>query len=661
MNNPEVDHLVSEGLAAHGAGRAENALTLFRQAQAVAPDNGMVQGLCGAVLLQLGRLDEARKEIFEAVDKSPQDGGLRVHRGAYHLRVGDIASAHADYETAVRLSPELAEAWSGLGGVNIKQGLYREASEQYAKALELNPSNFAIAMRLAQTRAVIGEYAGALSALDKAESLRPGAREVAAIRARVHFARRDWTALEAAARDQLSSNPQDINAKRYLAAAYFETGRYGAAQSLYKETLAGESRTADALQYYVELSMHASKFDEADEALDAAEALQADNPATHAARVLLRIYQGRLDDAEESCRKCLELNPAYTEVYPYLSVLRKGKLTDDEAQILRETVENEGAELDGRAKASFVLAHHLDATDDAPNAFLEYTRANRLSEERNKRDGFEFDAAGADNWITHIIKTFGGAPAERSERGDGPTPIFLVGLPRCGSTLVESVLSAHSKVAAGGERPQLPPIFNEWVRGNGGDGALSEKDKAAYREAYLAEAPDGAAFFTDKNLLNVEAVGLIAQLFPEAPIINVRRSPMECGLGIYRQDFLKFWTYTTSLKNIGVRYGHYAQLVRHWEGAYDDRFLTLQYEQFTDDFESEARRLIDFCKLDWEDACLDFQNAERVAATISATQVREPVVRRSSRAERYDKFLGPLRDALTKESVDLATGALVVH
>jgi hypothetical protein len=181
-----------------------------------------------------------------------------------------------------------------------------------------------------------------------------------------------------------------------------------------------------------------------------------------------------------------------------------------------------------------------------------------------------------------------------------------------------------------------------------------------WRESYWREAPDprGAAFITDKNPWNFDAIGLIAELFPEARIIHVRRNPVETGISIFRNEFAKFQPFTNRLEDIGHYYGEYARLMAHWEHVMGDRFTTVQYEDFMGQFDVAGPALLAACGLDWEESCREYWRNSRVISTMSTLQARRPLARPANRADSYAAHLLPLVENLKASAVDLATGAL---
>lgn len=572
------------------------------------------------------------------------------------MSTSEIAAA----EVIVRANPGRAEDWVRLGEALQAAGRLKQAAEAFDRALALNGRNLPLARRLARLLLDMKDLTGARHVLVYAEQVNPRDLAVAEMMIEAAGALGDWTVVARQAEKVVAAQPGNRDAWRALADARSQLGLFPAARKAFERIIAGPSPKAEDLAYFARILVNAGDFSRAERTLIEAEAATPDDPSILAARAQLLIYQGRAKEAEDYCLRALKADPSNTEALPHLSALRRGRLSAAEEAPLKILSRSESIAPARRATASYLLAHSFDARGEIDAAFAEYVYANGLSAHAAQREGYSFDAAGADAWTAHIIKTFKGLPAGLEAEDGAPAPIFIVGLPRSGSTLLESVLNAHSEVTAAGEAPMAPPMTGRWIKARGIDntGVLTKDERRQFAASYMAAAPGGARRFTDKNLLNIEGVGVLAQVFPAAKFVNIRRAPLECGLGIYRQDFLKFWTYATSLEDIGRRYGQYARLVAHWEKFYADRFLTVQYETFTDNFEEEARRLIAFCGLDWEAACLDFQSAERIAATISAAQVREPVKKRAGRAEAYAKYLGPLRASLDKAGVDLETGAL---
>jgi hypothetical protein len=254
----------------------------------------------------------------------------------------------------------------------------------------------------------------------------------------------------------------------------------------------------------------------------------------------------------------------------------------------------------------------------------------------------------------------------RTEKSEPSTPIFIVGMPRSGTTLLENALAAHPDAAGAGEVPALPFLLSELLTAlanTRGPAKISPEFIAAARGTYFRQSAEFAgragAYVVDKQPTNFESVGLIRVLFPDAPIIHIRRNPMDTGLSIFRRNFTWQWPFAFDLASIGHFYGQYARLMAHWERGYAGAVAFVQYEDLVDNFEGELRRLLDFCGLPWSEKCLDYQDAERAVHTFSAVQVRKGASKsHRGSAGPYESHLQPLADALLSAGVDPVTGAL---
>lgn len=593
--------------------------------------------------MEAGRAGEAEGPILKAIEKKPDHPGYKLNLAELRFRIGDPEGGVAELKRINAAHPKYAPAFARLGRAFVERRQLAAAAEALDAALRLAPADHATAVLLARAFAAQENYGAACDVLDHAEKLRPDDPETLKLRLKIAERQRDFATLQAIAR-------------RFSA-----IGRYGDALTALDRVLAIEPKDAELLAQYASTAINALEYDKAEKALDEAEALSPNHARMLAAKALLLIYQGRKREAEAYCLKCIAADPDNVGAYQRLSLLRQGRLSDSEEQVVARWSRRADFATASRASAAFVLAQSLEVRGETERAFAEYERANALAAERNRGEQIRYDFEGHAAWTDAIISVFRKEPAESFD-DPGPHPIFIVGLPRCGSTLIESVIAAHSRVEAGGEMPMMPDIFNSWLQANRRAGAirLPAAERAALAAAYRRGAP--LAFtkerFTDKNLLNLEAAGFIAEIFPKAVVINVRRNPVENGFAIWRQDLAKFWSYKTNFEDIARRYGLYARLTDHFERSYPTRFHTIQYEDFARNFDEEARRLIALLDLPWEDRCADFHKARAVASTMSAIQVRDGVRPREDRAATFGTRLDPLRKALEAAGVELKKGAL---
>ncbi|MFO1394375.1 MAG: sulfotransferase [Steroidobacteraceae bacterium] len=476
-------------------------------------------------------------------------------------------------------------------------------------------------------------------------------------------AQRDWRALAGAAGTWLRFRPDGLRAAEAQARAAWETGLLHEAIELYERVMALGGRHANRLATFGRLCLNALEFERAGRAFDECESLDRDNAHMLAAKAGLLAFEGRFAEAEAYCRRCLARNPGDVAAYRLLGQLQDGRLAPEERAVLAGMLERPGVRVEHRITAAFALGDSLDAEGDIDAAFAAYGRAQAFARARGREEHLEYQPERTELEFDELVRLFASGPLEVPPlTGDVARlrPIFIIGMPRSGTTLVEGVLGAHTRVRACGERMVMRQVKREYLALVAASSPLTAELRTNFVRACTDQLPDlGAAdHYTDKNPWNFDAVGLILTLFPDAHVVHVRRNPIETGLSIYCHEFTKFQPFTQRLDHIGHYYGQYARLMSHWERVAGDRMTTIQYEAFAADLDRTAPALLRACGLEWEDGCRTFQRSGNVIATLSAIQVRRPVSPRSGRVRRYERHLGPLVEALEAAGVDLETGAV---
>jgi tetratricopeptide (TPR) repeat protein len=363
---------------------------------------------------------------------------------------------------------------------------------------------------------------------------------------------------------------------------------------------------------------------------------------------------GRSVEATGAFRRAIALAPAHGEAWWRLAELRAGTFTAADEAALRKALATAGLDILSRVHLHYALARAREDQGDAAEAFALYEAGARLNRSRLPYDAAETTARrrGQEALFTKAFfhaRVGGGAP--------DPAPIFIVGLPRCGSTLVEQILASHSAVEGTSELSYLPMIARAIAGGAAGTdpalpvAALSTADRGAFGEAYLARAAAhrriGRPRFIDKNLGNFQNIGLIELMLPRATIIDVRRHPLASGVALFRHLLGPGWTFACGLEDIGGFYRDYVALMAHFDAVLPGRVHRVIYEDLVEDIEATMRRLLDHCGLPFEDACLRFHDTERAVLTPSAAQVRRPMFREGLDGwRRFEPWLAPLKAAL---------------
>jgi len=411
---------------------------------------------------------------------------------------------------------------------------------------------------------------------------------------------------------------------------------------------------------YANCCINVGRHDEAIEVYNKVLAVDPENPQIllmcgHAAKTI-----GRIQEGIDYYRRCYTAKPDYGDAFWSLANLKTYTLSDDELAIAqRSEAANSTTPID-RIHLCFALGKAFEDRRDYSLSFEYYERGNRLklSELIYKSDlvTTEVDAQiSVCNAALVEAKSGYGHPA--------PDPIFIVGLPRSGSTLIEQILASHSDVDGTFE---LPNILNAVVKLNGrrmkGDTAkypgilhelngeqLSELGKDYIEETRIHRAD--APFFIDKMPNNFRHIGLIKMILPNAKIIDARRDPMACCFSCFKQLFAKGQAYTYGLQEIGRYYRDYVRLMDHWEQVFPGQILRVQYEDVVADLKTEVSRMLEFCDLELQSACLEFHETDRPVRTPSSEQVRQPIYREGLQQwQNFDEFLMPLKVALGNQS-----------
>lgn len=599
--------------------------------------------VAGAALAR-GAVEDAKALGLEAIRLAPGNAEARFLLGNAYARLGELPEAVKHFEGARAAAPHNVLILNSLGAAYGASGRPDLAMTVLQEALAAHPDFPWALENMGVTLRAVGDLAGARLHWERAVRFKPdlvGARSGLAALAE---ARRDWDGLEQQAEAWLAIEPRNFAPWRMLARAHQELGRPYRAIECFRSAFGFGLSGAPALTAFARLCLAALDHESAHAALAQAEAAAPDDPDVRSTRALHHMFMGQLDEAERLGRACIQANPKDVTAYRVLTNVMRGKLEDADMVALRQLSQDEGLPAEDRIAATFALADCYDARDAIDIAFDAYCRANTLALDHARSQGIVYDPAQRSEEIDRIMAL--PIDPSLSPQAASVSPIFILGMPRSGTTLIESVLASHPEVTALGERAAMRGIVWEFTK----HGVRSDDDLRRWRDQYVSGLPPGATVVTDKNPWNFDAIGLILRLFPGAKIIHVTRDPVETGFSIFRNMFSKHLPYTCDLADIGHYYSEYARLMSHWTRVLGDRFLTIVYEDFATQLESEARSLIDYAGLDWHEACATPWKHSRIISTMSSVQGRLATRGPKTRAEVYGSRLSPLRSALAAAS-----------
>ena len=625
---------------------------------ALVPENRDVLYMLAVSQRYLQRVPDALATLVRLETVHPMFSRLFQERGHCYVGLRSAEPAIAAFLHAVNLNPALPASWNALQALFRMTGQEANAqmaashvttlaalpaevvtatsmfadgeiheAERVIRAYLLAHGNHVEAMRL------LAKIGTKLDVLDDAELLLDA---VLTLAPDYHAARFDYVqvllgrhkhlkALEELAK-LLKVEPLNRSYRTAQATARVGLGEFEPAIQLYRELLIETPQAAE---------LHLS--------------------VAHALKTL-----GRRDEAIESYRTAAANRPSYGEAYWSLANLKTYRFTDDEITRMRAAESASSTPLADRFHLCFALGKALEDAGQYAASFDYYERGNALkkTESRYRPESIERLARLQ---VSVCTSEFFGT---RQGMGCASTaPIFIVGLPRAGSTLLEQILASHSQVEGTTELPEIPRLAQELQGRESTDASprypgvlrdLSAADFQLLGERYLADTRvyrTGKPYFIDKMPNNFRHIGLIHLILPNAKIIDARRDPLACCFSNFKQLFASGQEFTYSLEDIGRYYRSYVELMLHWDRVLPGKILQVQHEDVVEDLEGSVRRILEFCGLPFESQCVEFYKTERSVRTASSEQVRQPIFKEGLDQWLYfEPWLGPLKEALAERA-----------
>lgn len=619
--------LLADARQHHEAGRLDEAEQAYQQVLDVDPLNVVATHLYGGVLFQLGKhadairylkrsvemdpqwpafqlnlanvcmaagyIDDAKQAFLRILQHTPNDHSVHKKLGTIAYQQDRITEARQHYETAASLQPEDFEAQNFVGVVLSNQGFSKQAAGYFRRAVELNSGYVEAYNNLGTELRALNRPEDSLKAFQKAIVLAP----------------------------------ESPDAHNGLGCAYKALGQHAAALTEFKETLR----------------------------------LAPEHPDGHNNRGATLTEMGRFPEAVECFQHSLTLWPAHAFAWRNLvELFVQGHHEFSEAEFLQLAALRTADNL-SPADASqilFALATIYEKREDADAAFLAFQEANEFKRNEFDRRGRLFDPAQHRHAIDHHITVLNSDSTERIQNSgvDSRVPVFVVGMPRSGTSLVEQILASHSQIYGAGELHEIRKITEELrditgVEVGYPDGLLQTdatvlQGLAERHLDRLSAFSGGADRVVDKMPENYFYLPLLFKLFPNASVIHCQRDPAATCVSCWRRNFDNV-RWACDLSDIGFYYTQYERLMGHWRQSFQNRILNVSYEDLVNNSEAVSQEMIAYCGLEWDDECLEFFSNRRAVRTASTLQVRKPIYTTSISAwERYRPQLEPLFEAL---------------
>jgi tetratricopeptide (TPR) repeat protein len=636
------------------------ALSMAVSLRAAAPQHRDALYMIAVCQRFLKRVPEALSTLAELEQAHPQFSRLYQERG--HCYVGQRRADEAiqAFEHAVRLNASLPASWNALaalyglvGRPDAAAGAAAQTQRLAALPAELIAAEGMFAEGdLAESEQIVREFLRnkdpldvnamwllakigmKLEILDDAELLLEG---VLSIKPDHPIARHDFAIVLALRHKHrralqeiqtlLDADPSNRAFRTTQAAILMGLGRHDEALPIYQRVLA---------EYPSDPDLHLS--------------------IAHALKTM-----GKSEQALASYRAASTLRPSYGEAYWSFANLKRYRFTEPEIERMRAEESAAGINLADRYHLCFALGKALEDRAEYAQSFRYYARGNELkkSETRYKPGSIEYNTR-----LLQEVFTPQFFEARRASGAQDPAPIFIVGLPRSGSTLIEQILSSHSQVEGTMELADIPRLVQTlqgrdnydsyrkfWDQYLEALAARNPADLTRDGEQYLSDTliyrPDRRPFFTDKNPNNFRNIGLLQLILPNAKIIDARRGAMACCFSNFKQLFAMGQEFTYSQEDLGNYYRWYVEVMQHWDRVLPGKVLRVQHEEVVEDLEANVRRILEHCGLEFEPACLEFHKTQRRVHTVSSEQVRRPLNRDGvDHWRHFEPWLGPLRSAL---------------
>jgi tetratricopeptide (TPR) repeat protein len=677
----------------HRQGDLSEASELYDRILGIKPNHfGSLSGL-GTVRLQQGKLDDAVALYRKALGVDPKHGGIHNNIGVALEALGHLGEAASHYEQALAIQPELPETRTNLGNVLRALDPSEEPIGRYQKVLAVRPTDFGARDNLAGVPPMLGRAEQAIAHYEQALAVRPDSSEAFFNLGNVLLALGRHQEAMGRYEQALAIRPDYAEAHNNLGHALLALGRAGDAIGRYLRAIAVRPGFAEAHTNIGCALQQLGRFKEAIAYHERALVIKPDYAEAH---THLGGALHRLDLAEEAsahCRKSIALNPNSADAHYGLGIALEALGRSDEARGALERAAQLAPRraqfhlalaLSGRFSAGdprlapiealmrdqaslsdedrialhFALGKALADLEQHEPSFRQFLEGNAL---KRRQTGYN---EAATLRLFERIKAVFTRELMQEKRGGGDSsriPVFVVGMPRSGTTLIEQILASHSKVFGAGELEEFAKAVFSLGQAKGASvtfpeivPALSADELRQLGANYLdaiSAAAGPADRIVDKLPLNFTFVGLIHLALPNARIICARRDPIDMCVSCFSTLFGGDQPHTYDLGELGRYYRAFEALMQHWRRVLPEGvLLEVQYEDVVDDLEGQARRMVEYCGLEWEEACLAFHKTRRSVQTASVAQVRQPIYRSSvGRWRPYKHLLQPLFQALDAE------------
>jgi len=625
--------------------KKEEAIASWKKALEINPEFAPAYNNIGNALRETGQLEDSIEHSKKALEINPEFAQAMSNLATALLDKGEIEEAEEWYRKAILQQPDYVEAHNNLAIALIRQNRFDEAIVEARYAVSFRPDYADGYLNLSAAYKSIGQIKDAENAVQKASVLNPDSAEVRIELADVLYMQDQYREAEIELENARKLSPDSPHVYLKLASTLERGSKIEEALEAVEKAVELNPEMPEAYLRAGNICHISNRVEDAKAHFEKTLEMSPDHPTALISMAELYLSLGEVDKAREYIEKVQDKSPNHPAIY--LTLSKTKKFTEDDPDFQKMVEIEKSAEQFGLEQASglnFALFSAYENIGNHEKAFEHLLKGNAF-----KRRHVPYDPERQRENYQDIAETFSKDYLDTlmGHGYESDVPVFIVGMPRSGTTLTEQIISSHPDVFGAGELMELSLTDYRF-------GQLSASNAQRRGEWYVEQVksrdPSGNALrITDKMPGNFGHVGKIVAMLPNAKIIHTRRNPIDTCLSCLKQNFARgqYWSY--DLRELGEYYNLYLDLMAHWRDVLGDKFIEIDYEDTVNDFEPQARKLIDYVDLPWNDACLEPHKQKRAVLTASKMQVIQPVYKTSVKAwERYGAQLQPLINTLSQ-------------
>lgn len=646
------------GILAHSVGKTEMGIDFIEQAIAIDNKVPLFHANIAEMCRRLERLDEAVKHGQNAVKLDPKFLFAQSNLGIAYYDLKEYDKAEKHQKIALKIDINFGPSLNNMGSImRGRDNDYEKAAEYFRKAIEVDPNYIDPQNNLGEALTRLDDPEAGLKILEDVLRKDPKNESAWCNRGVALLAMGDGEESKNSYIRALNIDDTNIAAYAGLIMVALEFNRYELGEECAEKLMKNAPEEADSYSLWGSVKLAQGYSEEAEKLFNQALEIDPDLVTAKTGLGNIALERGDLTGAEEIFRECMEGSEVDVPAGLY-SLIQAKKMKPGMPEI--EMMEEEAKKLDGKlidSKAisiNFALGKMYDDLKDYEKGFPYYIEGCRI-----KRKIFEYSSEVKQQQVDRIKEVFTKKYLKDNagSGNDSKTPIFVLGMPRSGTTLTEQIIASHPSVYGAGELKDMINIVKDLSPDEEGE-SFADHFEGAKPELFseigdnylkgLVERSPETPHITDKMPGNFHYIGLIRLALPNAKIVHVNRHPLDNCISCFTRLFAHGQGYSYNLEEVGAYYRTYHGLMDHWRSVLDEGDMyDLVYEQLVDDTEEQARKLIEYCGLEWDENCLEFYKHKRSIRTASVTQVRQPIYKTSKqRWKNYDKFIGPIKDAL---------------